>query len=254
MDTQNPSAPTRAQSRTAGKNHPHAGGGLIHDNTRHTTRFTVIGNHLAQHPELSALAIGLAVYIQSLPKGAHVDIRTLAARFPEGRTRIAAALRELETHGYLRRERRRPHRHPHDLLQPARPPPRPEPPGPDPCPEEANPGPHPPPDGNRPPRRPPPPRPPPAALHLRHSPPGPRRRGLAGTRRHPHRRTPRPDHRPAARTPVPPSRPPGPPPHQPTATPTPVPRTRTTTSRPPSPPDLRRLRPRLPRTRTRQLP
>ncbi|MFJ5271347.1 helix-turn-helix domain-containing protein [Streptomyces sp. NPDC088358] len=113
MDTQNPSAPPRAQSRIAGKNHhrgtrPHARpGGVIHDNTRHTTRFTVIGNHLAQHPELSGLAIGLAVYIQSLPTGARVDIKTLAARFPEGPTRIAAALRELETHGYLRRTRER---------------------------------------------------------------------------------------------------------------------------------------------------
>ncbi|MGW6732625.1 helix-turn-helix domain-containing protein [Streptomyces sp. NPDC055013] len=106
MDTQNPSAPLRAQSPIAGKNHPHAGG-LIHDNARHTTRFTVIGNHLAQHPELSGLAIGLGVYIQSLPAGARVDIKTLAARFPEGTTRIAAALRELETHGYLRRERQR---------------------------------------------------------------------------------------------------------------------------------------------------
>lgn len=92
MDAQNPSAPSRAQSRSTGKNHPHAGG-LVHDNARHTTRFTVIGNHLAQHPELSGLAIGLAVYIQSLPAGARVDIKTLAARFPEGMTRIAAALR-----------------------------------------------------------------------------------------------------------------------------------------------------------------
>jgi hypothetical protein len=111
MDTQNPNVPPHAQSRTAGKNHPHrqahTGGGLTHDNARHTTRFTVIGNHLAQHPELSGLAIGLAVYIQSLPAGARVDIKTLAARFPEGTTRIAAALRELEAHGYLRRERRR---------------------------------------------------------------------------------------------------------------------------------------------------
>ncbi|WP_328880883.1 helix-turn-helix domain-containing protein [Streptomyces sp. NBC_00299] len=106
MDTQNPSAPSRAQSRIAGKNHSHAGG-LSHDNARHTTRFTVIGNHLAQHPELSGLAIGLGVHIQSLPAGARVDIKTLAARFPEGATRIAAALRELETHGYLRRERQR---------------------------------------------------------------------------------------------------------------------------------------------------
>ncbi|NUP42974.1 MAG: helix-turn-helix domain-containing protein [Streptomyces sp.] len=106
MDTQNPSAPTRTRSRNAGKNHPHAGG-LVHDNTRHTARFTVIGNHLAQHPSLSGLAIGLAVYIQSLPAQSCVDIKTLAARFPEGRTRIAAALRELEEHGYLRRERER---------------------------------------------------------------------------------------------------------------------------------------------------
>ncbi|MEV6197333.1 helix-turn-helix domain-containing protein [Streptomyces sp. NPDC051920] len=79
----------------------------MHDNTRHTERFTVIGNHLTQHPELSGLAIGLGAHIQSLPAGAPVDIKTLAARFPEGATRIAAALRELETHGYLRRTRER---------------------------------------------------------------------------------------------------------------------------------------------------
>ena len=106
MDTQNPSVPPCAESRIAGKNHPHTGG-LTHDNTRHTTRFTVIGNHLAQHSELSLLAIGLGAHIQSLPKGARVDIKTLAARFPEGTTRIAAALRELEAHGYLRRIRER---------------------------------------------------------------------------------------------------------------------------------------------------
>ncbi|MGW2568681.1 helix-turn-helix domain-containing protein [Streptomyces sp. NPDC001537] len=112
MDTENPSARPRAQSRVAANNHPNrrdpeTGGGLIHDHTRHTTRFTVIGNHLTQHAELSLLAIGLACHIQSLPKGASADIKTLAARFPEGPTRIAAALRELEAHGYLRRERKR---------------------------------------------------------------------------------------------------------------------------------------------------
>ncbi|MFG2721612.1 helix-turn-helix domain-containing protein [Streptomyces sp. NPDC048416] len=109
MDVQNPSAPPRAQSRVPRKNHPHRRphAGIVHDNTRHTTRFTVIGNHLAQHTELSGLAIGLAVYIQSLPAGASADIKTLAARFPEGSARIAAALRELEAHGYLRRTRER---------------------------------------------------------------------------------------------------------------------------------------------------
>ncbi|MFD8610123.1 helix-turn-helix domain-containing protein [Streptomyces sp. NPDC059631] len=101
-----------APSRTAGDKYPNrrrprTGGGLVHDNTRHTTRFTVIGNHLAQHSELSLLAIGLGVHLQSLPRGARADIKSLAARFPEGTTRIAAALRELEAHGYLRRVRER---------------------------------------------------------------------------------------------------------------------------------------------------
>lgn len=118
MDAQNPNVLSHAQSAVAANDahetrfqayrhrRPHSYG-VIHDNTRHTSRFTVIGNHLTQHPELSLLAIGLACHIQSLPTGAPVDIKTLAARFPEGPTRIAAALRELETHGYLRRERER---------------------------------------------------------------------------------------------------------------------------------------------------
>ncbi|MFE2025281.1 helix-turn-helix domain-containing protein [Streptomyces hygroscopicus] len=71
------------------------------------TRYTIVGNHLTQHRELSLTAIGLGAHIQSLPDGAQVDIRTLAGRFPEGRDRIAAALRELERHGYLERVRER---------------------------------------------------------------------------------------------------------------------------------------------------
>ncbi|WP_437026643.1 helix-turn-helix domain-containing protein [Streptomyces sp. enrichment culture] len=112
MGNQNPSVRPHAQARVAGDKQPdrrpgtaRRTGGLQHDNTRHTTRFTVIGNHLAQHRELSLLAIGLGTHLQSLPKGAAADIKTLTARFPEGATRIAAALRELECHGYLRRER-----------------------------------------------------------------------------------------------------------------------------------------------------
>ncbi|MFI2379366.1 helix-turn-helix domain-containing protein [Streptomyces sp. NPDC018964] len=107
MDTQNTSAPPRARSAPAGNptRSRHHTGGVIHDNTRHTERFVVIGNHLTQHPELSLVAIGLACHIQSLPTGTPVDIKSLAARFKEGTKRIADALRELETHGYLRRER-----------------------------------------------------------------------------------------------------------------------------------------------------
>lgn len=99
MDTQHPSAPPCAQ--------PLIRRGITHDNIRLTTRYTVVGNHLVQHRELSLTAIGLAAHIQSLPAGARVDIKTLAARFPEGETRIAAALRELEAHGYLTRTRER---------------------------------------------------------------------------------------------------------------------------------------------------
>lgn len=109
MGTENTSAPPRAQSAPADnptRTRRH-GGGIVHENTRHTTRFVVIGNHLVQHKELSLLAIGLSCHLQSLPTGAGADIKSLAARFPEGPTRIAAALRELEAHGYLRRERHR---------------------------------------------------------------------------------------------------------------------------------------------------
>ncbi|MFB7635732.1 helix-turn-helix domain-containing protein [Streptomyces sp. NPDC056149] len=69
--------------------------------------YTIIGDHLAQHHELSLGAIGLAVYILSLPEGSQVDIRSLAQRFPEGRERIATGLRELERHGYLKRVTKR---------------------------------------------------------------------------------------------------------------------------------------------------
>ncbi|MFF8271279.1 helix-turn-helix domain-containing protein [Streptomyces sp. NPDC016562] len=66
-----------------------------------------MGNHLLQHPHLSAMAIGVAAYIQSLPDGVPVGIKALACRFPEGEVRIASALRELEQHGYLERRRER---------------------------------------------------------------------------------------------------------------------------------------------------
>ncbi|WP_328670895.1 helix-turn-helix domain-containing protein [Streptomyces sp. NBC_00328] len=99
MGTQNFSAPPCAQPRIPR--------GVTHINVRHATRYTVVGNHLAQHRELSLTAIGLAVHIQSLPEGARVDIKSLATRFQEGETRIAASLRELESHGYLSRRRER---------------------------------------------------------------------------------------------------------------------------------------------------
>ncbi|WP_123453411.1 helix-turn-helix domain-containing protein [Streptomyces sp. PanSC19] len=112
MGNRNTSARTSAPSRNGAKTHPKARtcarpGGVMHDNGRHTRRFTVIGNHLAQHSELSLTAIGLAAHIQSLPTGSCVSIKTLEGKFPEGRKRISDALNELEAHGYLSRTRER---------------------------------------------------------------------------------------------------------------------------------------------------
>ncbi|MFI6608477.1 helix-turn-helix domain-containing protein [Streptomyces sp. NPDC050507] len=79
--------------------------GVLHVNTRHVSGFVIVGNHLAQHHELSLIAIGLAVHIQSLPAGAKVGIKVLTDRFPESEARITAALHELEAEGYLHRSR-----------------------------------------------------------------------------------------------------------------------------------------------------
>nr|WSW59410.1 helix-turn-helix domain-containing protein [Streptomyces sp. NBC_00998] len=91
MADQHFSAPTRVPS------------GIRHINHDHRRGYVKIGNHLAQHRELSMTAIGLATHIQSLPTGAKVTIKALAERFPEGEVRIAAALHELEDHDYLAR-------------------------------------------------------------------------------------------------------------------------------------------------------
>ncbi|WP_329301042.1 helix-turn-helix domain-containing protein [Streptomyces sp. NBC_00659] len=81
--------------------------GVSHVREHQPDRYTIVGNHLAQHRGLSATAIGIAVHILSLPEGARVDIRSLAEWFPEGRARIACALRELEARGYVERVRER---------------------------------------------------------------------------------------------------------------------------------------------------
>ncbi|WP_406014635.1 helix-turn-helix domain-containing protein [Streptomyces sp. NBC_00984] len=105
MDTPQITAPPCAPSPVPGDATPSSG--VIHNNFRHAAGFTVIGNHLAQHRGLSLAAIGLAAHIQSLPAGARIGIKRLAERFPESETRIAAALREFEAHGYLHRSRLR---------------------------------------------------------------------------------------------------------------------------------------------------
>lgn len=80
--------------------------GVIHVRTRLTTDFTVISNALAQR-RCSAVTVGVAVYISSLPEGSPVTIAALCAHFTEGEILISRALRELEAAGYLERRRER---------------------------------------------------------------------------------------------------------------------------------------------------
>ncbi|MGA5431902.1 hypothetical protein ACPCIZ_04115 [Streptomyces cellulosae] len=80
--------------------------GVIHVRTRLTADFTVVANALAQRRG-SAVTVGVAVYILSLPSGSPVTIAALCAHFTEGEILISRALRELEAAGYLERRRER---------------------------------------------------------------------------------------------------------------------------------------------------
>jgi hypothetical protein len=98
-------APLRADAG-APTSPPAPTSGVIHVRTRLTAGFTVIANSLAQRPG-SAVTVGVAVYILSLPDGAVVSIAALCAHFSEGEILISRALRELEAAGYLERRRER---------------------------------------------------------------------------------------------------------------------------------------------------
>ncbi|MGX4690796.1 hypothetical protein [Streptomyces sp. JNUCC 63] len=80
--------------------------GVIHVRTRLTADFTVISNALAQRRG-SAVTVGVAAYISSLPDGSPVSIDALCEHFTEGEILISRALRELEAAGYLERRRER---------------------------------------------------------------------------------------------------------------------------------------------------
>ncbi|MFP8962162.1 hypothetical protein ACLIYP_16635 [Streptomyces nanhaiensis] len=98
-----------ADSQFSARSRARAGGptsGVIHVRTRLTTGFTVLANALAQRPG-SAVTIGVAAYIASLPDGAPVSITALCEHFSEGEILISRALRELEASGYLERRRER---------------------------------------------------------------------------------------------------------------------------------------------------
>ena len=78
--------------------------GVIHVRTRLTADFTVIANDLAQRTG-SAVVVGVAAYIASLPDGTPITIEALCRHFDEGEILISRALRDLEDDGYLERRR-----------------------------------------------------------------------------------------------------------------------------------------------------
>jgi hypothetical protein len=71
---------------------------------RYPNRFTVLPNDAIRNQALSFRAVGVLAHLLSLPDGAKVDSATLAAAHKEGRDAVRAAYKELEAHGYYRRE------------------------------------------------------------------------------------------------------------------------------------------------------
>lgn len=69
--------------------------------------FTTLGNEVLRDSRLSYCARGILAYLLSQPDGKRDDIRTLAERTPEGRERVASAMRELEKLGYITRTKKR---------------------------------------------------------------------------------------------------------------------------------------------------
>ncbi|MFC8077560.1 hypothetical protein ACFUN8_18735 [Streptomyces sp. NPDC057307] len=71
--------------------------------TKPTRSFSTFTNALLRDRSISWCALGVLLYLLSLPNGARASIRTLAEQRKEGRARIADALTDLERSGYLRR-------------------------------------------------------------------------------------------------------------------------------------------------------
>ncbi|MEW2348814.1 hypothetical protein AB0904_14195 [Streptomyces sp. NPDC006684] len=99
-----PGVPADAHHASDTSDGSHPGSGVLHVRTRLTTGFTVLANALLQRRG-SAVTVGVAAYILSLPDGAPVTIDALRAHFTEGEILISRALRELEAAGYLERRR-----------------------------------------------------------------------------------------------------------------------------------------------------
>ncbi|MFC9078585.1 hypothetical protein ACFTY7_16520, partial [Streptomyces sp. NPDC057062] len=70
-------------------------------------RFTQIRNGLFRDPKISYRAKGVFGLISTHREGWRVSVAELARQGPEGKDAVTVALKELERHGYLVRERER---------------------------------------------------------------------------------------------------------------------------------------------------
>lgn len=71
----------------------------------HKKRFTTVANETVDDGRLSFRARGLIVWLLSKPDGWRINAREICAFGTEGRDAVLTALKELETCGYLRREK-----------------------------------------------------------------------------------------------------------------------------------------------------
>jgi hypothetical protein len=78
---------------------------IIHKAASRRRHFTIVDNATLQDARLSYRARGVLAYLLSLPDGWVTDHRKLASFAVEGERAVLAALKELETHGYLIRRR-----------------------------------------------------------------------------------------------------------------------------------------------------
>lgn len=72
-----------------------------------SAKYTTVSNVAANDKRLSLKAIGLFYFLMTKPDNWNVTERGIVTQRPEGRDAVAAALRELEEAGYLRRGKSR---------------------------------------------------------------------------------------------------------------------------------------------------
>ncbi|MGW3336221.1 hypothetical protein ACWDCL_01905 [Streptomyces sp. NPDC001009] len=72
----------------------------VHRIPRHDRDFLIIANKAIQDPRISHTARGILALVISLPNGHKTNVRTLSDDYPQGRSAVAKAVRELREFGY----------------------------------------------------------------------------------------------------------------------------------------------------------